>query len=125
MSRPSSRRSSSTRVACATISGPMPSPGNTAIFITASIGASRFAMVPSIIGRKDSRRLLGGPFGAVVLHRGCAVNAAVNFDEQALRQYLRRHLPATDGSMSIEPLQGGQSNPTFRVRFVDASYVLR
>ena len=47
------------------------------------------------------------------------------FDERALHDYLRTHLPGTSGPLSIEPLSGGQSNPTFRLRLGDQNYVLR
>ena len=46
-------------------------------------------------------------------------------NESALRGYLREHLPAAYGSIAIEPLSGGQSNPTFRLRSGAHSYVLR
>lgn len=46
-------------------------------------------------------------------------------NESALRSYLRKHLPDTNGSIVIEPLSGGQSNPTFRLRCGARSYVLR
>ena len=46
-------------------------------------------------------------------------------NEEALRQYLRDRLPGTDRPLSIEPLRGGQSNPTFLLRFGSRSYVLR
>lgn len=42
-----------------------------------------------------------------------------------LERYLRGILPATDAPLVVEVLAGGQSNPTFRVRFGHASYVLR
>ena len=46
-------------------------------------------------------------------------------DEGALREYLRDRLPGADRPLAIEPLRGGQSNPTFRLRFGARSYVLR
>jgi len=46
-------------------------------------------------------------------------------NEHALGEYLRGRLPAGDGPFAIEPLQGGQSNPTFRLRQGERSYVLR
>ena len=46
-------------------------------------------------------------------------------NQGALRDYLRDRLPGADGPLSIEPLRGGQSNPTFRLRFGSRSYVLR
>ena len=46
-------------------------------------------------------------------------------NEGALRDYLRDRLPGADRQLTIEPLRGGQSNPTFRLRFGSQSYVLR
>ncbi|HVF64222.1 MAG TPA: hypothetical protein VNE58_09530 [Casimicrobiaceae bacterium] len=43
----------------------------------------------------------------------------------SLDAYLRAQLPAFDGSIAIEPIAGGQSNPTFRVRCGADGYVLR
>ena len=43
----------------------------------------------------------------------------------ALAEYLRDCVPEIRGPMSIEPLSGGQSNPTFRLRADGRSYVLR
>ena len=52
-------------------------------------------------------------------------NTAV-LDEAALTDYLREHVPAIGGAIRIEPLSGGQSNPTFRLRADGGrSYVLR
>ncbi len=42
-----------------------------------------------------------------------------------LDPYLRSVVPPTDAPLVVEPLAGGQSNPTFRVRYGDSSYVLR
>ena len=46
-------------------------------------------------------------------------------DERALAEYLRGRLPGDSGRLTLEPLTGGQSNPTFRLRLGDSSYVLR
>lgn len=46
-------------------------------------------------------------------------------DTTKLETWLRDVLPAADGPLVIEPLAGGQSNPTFRLRRGGASYVLR
>ena len=46
-------------------------------------------------------------------------------NEHALRDYLRTRLPSDGGPISIEPIQGGQSNPTFRLRQGARSYVVR
>ena len=50
-------------------------------------------------------------------------NAPLN--EAALVRYLRTHVPEIRGPIAIEPLSGGQSNPTFRLRTDGRSYVLR
>lgn len=47
------------------------------------------------------------------------------FDVTALTEYLRGHVPDIRGPIAIEPLSGGQSNPTFRLRADGRSYVLR
>lgn len=47
------------------------------------------------------------------------------FNEAALRDYLQPLLPEAKGAFALEPLTGGQSNPTFRLRWGDATYVLR
>ena len=46
-------------------------------------------------------------------------------NESALREYLRERLPDADGPVTIEPFSGGQSNPTFRLRWGAQSFVLR
>lgn len=46
-------------------------------------------------------------------------------NERTLREYLRTHLGTDGGPITIEPLQGGQSNPTFRLRQDGRSLVLR
>lgn len=46
-------------------------------------------------------------------------------NESGLHDYLRDKLPAASGAMIMEALAGGQSNPTYRLRFDDATYVLR
>ena len=46
-------------------------------------------------------------------------------NEFALREYLRVRLPEASAPMIVEAFQGGQSNPTFRLRFGARSYVLR
>ena len=47
------------------------------------------------------------------------------FNEDALAQYLTAHLPQFQGPVEIRQFEGGQSNPTFRLRAEDAQYVLR
>jgi aminoglycoside phosphotransferase (APT) family kinase protein len=46
-------------------------------------------------------------------------------NEAALAEYLHAHVPPMRGPIAIEPLSGGQSNPTFRLRADGRSYVLR
>ena len=49
----------------------------------------------------------------------------VTFDEAALAEYLRLRVPGVSGPVNVEPLIGGQSNPTFRLRTDGRSFVLR
>jgi aminoglycoside phosphotransferase (APT) family kinase protein len=42
-----------------------------------------------------------------------------------LREYLRAHLPPASGPLTIEPLSGGQSNPTYSLQWDAHTYVLR
>ena len=46
-------------------------------------------------------------------------------DVPSLTRYLREHVPELRGPIEIEPLTGGQSNPTFRLRADGRSYALR
>jgi aminoglycoside phosphotransferase (APT) family kinase protein len=46
-------------------------------------------------------------------------------DATTLAAYLREHAPQVRGPIAIEPLTGGQSNPTYRLRADGRSYVLR
>jgi aminoglycoside phosphotransferase (APT) family kinase protein len=46
-------------------------------------------------------------------------------DEAAVEEYLREQVPAIRGPLAVERLSGGQSNPTYRLRADDRSYVLR
>jgi aminoglycoside phosphotransferase (APT) family kinase protein len=46
-------------------------------------------------------------------------------NEPALREYLRGKLPGTDDPFAIKRLTGGQSNPTYRLRWGERLYVLR
>ncbi|WGF86608.1 phosphotransferase family protein [Marinivivus vitaminiproducens] len=47
------------------------------------------------------------------------------FDPLGLERHLREVLPDLEGAMAIDPIAGGQSNPTYRLRFADRSVVLR
>jgi aminoglycoside phosphotransferase (APT) family kinase protein len=49
----------------------------------------------------------------------------VRLNEPALAAYLHEQVPEIRGPIAVEPLTGGQSNPTFRLRTDDRSYVLR
>jgi aminoglycoside phosphotransferase (APT) family kinase protein len=46
-------------------------------------------------------------------------------NEAALATYLAGHVPEIRGPIALEPLPGGQSNPTFRLRANGRSYALR
>src|SRR5205085_2891588 len=46
-------------------------------------------------------------------------------DMGALDDYLRRHVEGYQGPLSLKPLTGGQSNPTFLLNAGKARYVLR
>lgn len=47
------------------------------------------------------------------------------FDPAALDAWLRRTLSGLDGAMTLEPIAGGQSNPTFFVSYPNRRLVLR
>src|SRR3546814_4438049 len=44
------------------------------------------------------------------------VRAGFGFDEAALGRWMREHVAGFEGPFSVRQFQGGQSNPTFRVR---------
>ncbi|WP_116107797.1 phosphotransferase family protein [Lewinella sp. IMCC34191] len=44
---------------------------------------------------------------------------------EKLAPYLRRHLPETEGPLSITQFRGGHANLTYELRFGDRAYVLR
>ena len=46
-------------------------------------------------------------------------------DPAALTPWLEAHIPGFRGPLSVAPLRGGQSNPTFRLATPEAAYVLR
>ena len=50
---------------------------------------------------------------------------APDFDPARLEGYLKARLPDLEGAMSVEPIGGGQSNPTFFLRFRSGDVVLR
>jgi aminoglycoside phosphotransferase (APT) family kinase protein len=51
--------------------------------------------------------------------------AALHFDPDRLAGYLKARLPGLCGAMTVEPIAGGQSNPTFRLRFAERDLILR
>jgi aminoglycoside phosphotransferase (APT) family kinase protein len=50
---------------------------------------------------------------------------APDFDPARLEGYLKARLPDLRGAMTVEPIGGGQSNPTFFLRFRSGDVVLR
>ena len=50
---------------------------------------------------------------------------ALPFDPDRLAGYLKARLPGLGGTMTVEPIAGGQSNPTFRLRFAERDLILR
>jgi aminoglycoside phosphotransferase (APT) family kinase protein len=51
--------------------------------------------------------------------------AALDFDPDRLRAYLASRLPGLDGEMAYERIGGGQSNPTYRLKFASCDVILR
>ncbi|MCP1470282.1 aminoglycoside phosphotransferase (APT) family kinase protein [Sphingobium sp. OAS761] len=54
-----------------------------------------------------------------------AVREGHRFDENALREWMRAHVPEAEGEVTVRQFKGGQSNPTFRLDTRDRSFVLR
>ncbi len=54
-----------------------------------------------------------------------AVTAAQAFDTEALGVYLKQHLDGFNGPLEVEIFKGGQSNPTYKLITLGASYVMR
>jgi aminoglycoside phosphotransferase (APT) family kinase protein len=50
---------------------------------------------------------------------------AHRFDEAALKRYLKDRLPGFEGDIEVRQFQVGQSNPTYRIKTSDGTYVLR
>ena len=46
-------------------------------------------------------------------------------NQAALSDYLRAHVPEIRGPIAVEPLSGGQSNPTFKLISPTRAYVMR
>jgi aminoglycoside phosphotransferase (APT) family kinase protein len=53
------------------------------------------------------------------------VAEAHRFDVAALERYLAAQIPGFTGPLTVEQFKGGQSNPTFRLRAGERTYVLR
>jgi aminoglycoside phosphotransferase (APT) family kinase protein len=53
------------------------------------------------------------------------VAAPADFDPAKLETFLRGAIAGLDGGMRLERISGGQSNPTYRVAFVDRRLILR
>lgn len=53
------------------------------------------------------------------------VRPSENLDWQCLSDYLRAHLPNTEGAMHVEQFPGGHSNLTYLLRFGETEMVLR
>lgn len=53
------------------------------------------------------------------------IRGAVDFEPATLAGYLSQRLPFARGPMSLDRISGGQSNPTYIVRFPDGAAVLR
>jgi aminoglycoside phosphotransferase (APT) family kinase protein len=51
--------------------------------------------------------------------------APLDFDPGRLAPYLRSRVPGLDGPMAVERIGGGQSNPTYRLRFASRDVILR
>ena len=49
----------------------------------------------------------------------------MSFDLDRLDAFMRRALPGLEGRMLLEPISGGQSNPTFFVTYDNRRLVLR
>jgi aminoglycoside phosphotransferase (APT) family kinase protein len=50
---------------------------------------------------------------------------ALDFDLERLEGYLKARLPDLDGEMAVLRIGGGQSNPTYRLRFAAQDVILR
>jgi aminoglycoside phosphotransferase (APT) family kinase protein len=52
-------------------------------------------------------------------------SVTLDFDPDRLEGYLRARLPELDGRMRVERIGGGQSNPTYRLKFASRDVILR
>ncbi|MCW5830328.1 MAG: phosphotransferase [Deltaproteobacteria bacterium] len=53
------------------------------------------------------------------------VREAHRFDEAALGEFARRHVPGFEGPLVVQQFEGGQSNPTFLLQTPGRQYILR
>jgi aminoglycoside phosphotransferase (APT) family kinase protein len=53
------------------------------------------------------------------------LTAPLDFDPDRLEGYLKARLPELDGRMTVERIGGGQSNPTYRLKFASRDVILR
>ncbi len=53
------------------------------------------------------------------------MTAPLDFDPDRLKGYLKARLPELDGGMTAERIGGGQSNPTYRLKFAARDVILR
>ena len=49
----------------------------------------------------------------------------LDFAPDRLEAYLRSRVPGLDGAMAVERIGGGQSNPTYRLKFTARAVILR
>ncbi|MBL6432302.1 MAG: phosphotransferase, partial [Alphaproteobacteria bacterium] len=54
-----------------------------------------------------------------------AVPDALAIDAERLSGWLADHVPGFAGSLQVRQFKGGQSNPTYLLKTLDASFVLR
>jgi aminoglycoside phosphotransferase (APT) family kinase protein len=53
------------------------------------------------------------------------LTAPLDFDPERLEGYLKARLPELDGGMRVDRIGGGQSNPTYRLKFASRDVILR
>jgi aminoglycoside phosphotransferase (APT) family kinase protein len=53
------------------------------------------------------------------------LTAPLDFDPDRLEGYLKARLPELDGRMTVARIGGGQSNPTYRLKFASRDVILR
>src|SRR5678815_419527 len=70
-------------------------------------------------------RAAGNPGGGSPMSEVIPVREQHRIDEAALAGWMAAHVPGFRGPLRIDQFAGGQSNPTYRLRTPEASYVLR